>query len=197
MIVADIIGLVAFALSGVLISLYKRLDIFGVFFIASLTALGGGVIRDILAGRVPFAFTHYYPISVVVLTVIAALALKAHIREIDRKFLFVFFDSIGLCAFSVTGSLVGIEVEFNLFGVIILSIATAVGGGLVRDMLLNEVPFILKKEFYASIALLTAVIAFVFDALGILGSFTLALLFIAMLFLRLAAYKMGYQLPRV
>ncbi len=194
---ADIIGLVAFALSGVLISLYKRLDIFGVFFIASLTALGGGVIRDVLAGRVPFAFTHYYPISVVVLTVIAALVLKAHIREIDRKFLFVFFDSIGLCAFSITGSLVGIEAGFNLFGVIILSIATAVGGGLVRDMLLNQVPFILKKEFYASVALLTAVIAFVFNTLGVLNSFMLTLLFVAMLFLRLAAYKMGYQLPRV
>ena len=194
---ADIIGLVAFALSGVLISLYKRLDIFGVFFIASLTALGGGVIRDVLAGRVPFAFTHYYPISVVVLTVIAALVLKAHIREIDRKFLFVFFDSIGLCAFSITGSLVGIEAGFNLFGVIILSIATAVGGGLVRDMLLNQVPFILKKEFYASVALLTAVIAFVFNTLGVLNSFMLTLLFAAMLFLRLAAYKMGYQLPRV
>ncbi len=197
MIAADIIGLVAFALSGVLISLYKRLDIFGVFFIASLTALGGGVIRDVLAGRVPFAFTHYYPISVVVLTVIAALVLKAHIREIDRKFLFVLFDSIGLCAFSVTGSLVGIEAGFNLFGVIILAIATAVGGGLVRDMLLNEVPFILKKEFYASVALLTAVMAFVLNALGVLNSFMLTLLFVAMLFLRLAAYKMGYQLPRI
>ena len=197
MIVADIIGLVAFALSGVLISLYKRLDIFGVFFIASLTALGGGVIRDVLAGRVPFAFTHYYPILVVVVTVTAALMLKAHIHQIDRKFLFVFFDSIGLCAFSITGSLVGIEAGFNLFGVIILSIATAVGGGLVRDMLLNEVPFILKKEVYASVALLTAVIAFVFDALGILNTVTLTLLFVGMLFLRLAAYRMGYHLPRV
>ena len=197
MIVADIIGLVAFALSGVLISLYKKLDIFGVFFIASLTALGGGVIRDVLAGRVPFAFTHYYPILVVLLTVITALFLKAHIREIDRKFLFVFFDSIGLCAFSITGSLVGIEVGFNLFGVVILAIATAVGGGLVRDMLLNEVPFILKKEVYASVALLTAVIAFVFDIFGILNTFTLMLLFVGMLFLRLAAYKVGYHLPRL
>ena len=197
MIVADIIGLVAFALSGVLISLYKRLDIFGVFFIASLTALGGGVIRDVLAGRVPFAFVHYYPILVVVVTVAVALMFRKHIREIDRKFLFVFFDSIGLCAFSVTGSLVGIEAEFNLFGVIILSIATAVGGGLVRDMLLNEVPFILKKEIYASVALLTAVIAFVLDALGMLSSVMLTLLFVSMLFLRLAAYKMGYHLPRL
>ena len=197
MIVADIIGLVAFALSGVLISLYKRLDIFGVFFIASLTALGGGVIRDVLAGRVPFAFVHYYPILVVVVTVAVALMFRKHIREIDQKFLFVFFDSIGLCAFSVTGSLVGIEAEFNLFGVIILSIATAVGGGLVRDMLLNEVPFILKKEIYASVALLTAVIAFVLDALGMLSSVMLTLLFVSMLFLRLAAYKMGYHLPRL
>jgi len=197
MIVADIIGLVAFALSGVLISLYKRLDIFGIFFIASLTALGGGVIRDVLAGRVPFAFVHYYPILVVVVTVVTALMFKSHIREIDRKFLFVFFDSIGLCAFSVTGSLAGIEAGFNLFGVIILSIATAVGGGLVRDMLLNEVPFILKKEVYASVALLTAVSVFVLDALGMLGSVTLSLLFAGMLFLRLAAYKMGYHLPRL
>ena len=197
MIVADIIGLVAFALSGVLISLYKKLDIFGVFFIASLTALGGGVIRDVLAGRVPFAFTHYYPILVVIITVIAALLLKRHIREIDRKFLFVVFDSIGLCAFSITGSLVGIEVEFNMFGVVILSIATAVGGGLVRDMLLNEVPFILKREIYASVALLTAIAMFVLDRMDLLDTVTLTLLFLGMLFLRLASYKLGYHLPRL
>ncbi len=197
MIVADIIGLVAFALSGVLISLYKKLDIFGVFFIASLTALGGGVIRDVLAGRVPFAFTHYYPILVVIITVIAALLLKRHIREIDRKFLFVVFDSIGLCAFSITGSLVGIEVGFNMFGVVILSIATAVGGGLVRDMLLNEVPFILKREIYASVALLTAIAMFVLDRMDLLDTVTLTLLFLGMLFLRLASYKLGYHLPRL
>ena len=197
MIVADIIGLVAFALSGVLISLYKKLDIFGVFFIASLTALGGGVIRDVLAGRVPFAFTHYYPILVVIITVIAALLLKRHIREIDRKFLFVVFDSIGLCAFSITGSLVGIEVGFNMFGVVILSIATAVGGGLVRDMLLNEVPFILKREIYASVALLTAIAMFVLDRMELLDTVTLTLLFFGMLFLRLASYRFGYHLPRL
>jgi len=197
MIAADIIGIIAFALSGVIIAAYKRLDIFGAFFIASLSALGGGIVRDVLAGRVPFAFLHYYPITVVIVTVSAALLFRLYTKEIDRKFLFVLFDSVGLCAFSITGALVGIEAEFNLFGVVILAISTAVGGGLIRDMLLNEIPFILKEEFYATVSLCTALGVFVLERIGFNNSYTLLLLFSLMLGVRIFAYTKKVHLPKL
>ncbi len=197
MIVADIIGLIAFALSGVMIAAYKKLDIFGVFFIATLTALGGGVVRDVLAGRTPFAFSDYYPITVVMVTVVLALVFRLYAKAIDRKLLFVLFDSIGLCAFSITGALVGIEAGFNLFGIVILSISTAVGGGLIRDMLLNEIPFILKEEIYASVSIFIALGVFVLDRFGYAGNVSLSLLFFVMLALRICAYRFSIHLPKL
>ncbi len=197
MIVADIIGLIAFALSGVMIAAYKKLDIFGVFFIASLTALGGGVVRDVLAGRTPFAFVHYYPVAVVLLTVTLALVFRLYAKAIDKKFLFVLFDSVGLCAFSITGALVGIEAELNLFGVVVLAITTAVGGGLIRDMLLNEIPFILKEEVYATVSLVIALGVFVLEGLGFVGNISLGVLFFVMLGVRMYAYTQGVHLPKL
>jgi len=197
MIVFDIIGLVAFAISGVLISIYKKLDIFGVFFISTLTALGGGVLRDTIANKAPFSFTNYYPITVVFMTIIIALYFKSHIKDIDRKFLFVLFDSIGLCAFSITGALVGVEVGYNLFGVISLAISTAVGGGLIRDMLLNKVPFILKKEVYATISIMIAIFIFLFDKVGLNNNFSMMILMLIMIGIRLYSYKRDYHLPRL
>ena len=197
MIVFDIIGLIAFAISGVLISIYKKLDIFGVFFISTLTALGGGVLRDTIANKAPFSFTNYYPITVVFMTIIIALYFKSHIKDIDRKFLFVLFDSIGLCAFSITGALVGVEVGYNLFGVISLAISTAVGGGLIRDMLLNKVPFILKKEVYATISIMIAIFIFLFDKVGLNNNFSMMILMLIMIGIRLYSYRRDYHLPRV
>ncbi len=197
MIVADIIGTIAFAISGVLIAVYKKLDIFGIFFVAYLTALGGGVIRDTVADRMPFAFTNYYPIVTVFITIVLTVVLEVYKKDIDSKFLFILSDAIGLCAFSITGAMVGIEVGFNIFGVIILAISTAVGGGLVRDMLLNEVPFILKEQVYATIAVFIAIVLFSLKSFDLINSISLSLLFFVALFIRLYTYKRKYHLPKL
>ena len=197
MIVADIIGTIAFAISGVLIAVYKKLDIFGIFFVAYLTALGGGVIRDTVADRMPFAFTNYYPIVTVFITIVLTVVLEVYKKDIDSKFLFILSDAIGLCAFSITGAMVGIEVGFNIFGVIILAISTAVGGGLVRDMLLNEVPFILKEQVYATIAVFIAIVLFSLKSFDLINSISLSLLFFIALFIRLYTYKHKYHLPKL
>ncbi len=196
MIYADIIGTIAFAISGVLIAVYKKLDLFGVFFIAYLTALGGGVIRDTIADRAPFAFTNYYPIITVFITIVFTLVFKIYKKDVDNKFLFILSDAIGLCAFSITGAMVGINAGFNIFGVIILSISTAVGGGLVRDMLLNKVPFILKEQVYATISVFIAVILYILEKYSLLNSISLFILFMVSLFVRLYTYKKRYHLPK-
>jgi uncharacterized membrane protein YeiH len=198
LLVADIIGIASFALGGLLIAVHKKLDILGVVIMASLSALGGGIIRDVLADRVPFAFSHYYPSTTVILTLFIAILLKVHKQEahkVSNKFLFILFDTIGLAAFSITGAIVGIESGFNLFGVIILSFATALGGGIIRDILLNEVPLVLRKEFYGTVAILTAILMFALEHFSILSSIATTTIFIVSILLRLYAYKKGWKLP--
>ena len=127
--VADVIGIASFALSGMLTGVRHRLDILGIAIVATLTALGGGILRDALIGEMPFAFSEYYPSLTVLTVLILAIVLKLYRREeIERRFLFIVSDTLGLVAFSITGALVGIGQDLNIFGVIILGFLTAVGG---------------------------------------------------------------------
>ncbi|MCK9161247.1 MAG: trimeric intracellular cation channel family protein [Arcobacter butzleri] len=198
--VSDIIGISSFAISGFLIAYHKKLDLLGILILASLTALGGGIIRDLLADKTPFAFSNYYPSITVIISIILAIVLNLHKQEeeqINSKFLFILFDSIGLCAFSITGALVGIEAGFNLFGVVILGFITALGGGIIRDILLNEVPFILKKEFYGTIAILISLSIFILYEIEFLNTLSSLLVFGVFLTIRIVAYKQKWQLPRL
>jgi uncharacterized membrane protein YeiH len=200
LIVSDIIGIASFAISGLLIAYHKKLDILGILILSALTALGGGIIRDLLADRTPFAFINYYPSITVISAIIIAILLKLHLQEehqISNKFLFIIFDSIGLCAFSITGAFVGLESGFNLFGVIILGFVTALGGGIIRDILLNQIPFILKKEFYGTIAILISLCMFILYHSELLNSLTTLIVFGVFLTMRIVAYKQKWQLPRL
>ena len=142
--IADIVGIICFALSGFLISVHYKLDILGVFISSFLTALGGGMIRDVLADRTPYVFTTNLPVILVVATVAIALLFKLHkIDDLEGKTAFIISDAVGLVSFSITGSIVAIQNDFNFLGVLILAFLTAVGGGTIRDILINRVPSIL------------------------------------------------------
>jgi uncharacterized membrane protein YeiH len=147
-IAADILGIFAFALSGFLVGVRNNLDLLGLIIAASLTALGGGVVRDVILGRTPFAFNEYYPAITVIGTIVLALIFRLYRREqLERQWLFVISDTIGLVAFSITGALLALEAEFNFFGVMILSFLTAVGGGVLRDTMINQVPLRPHQRF--------------------------------------------------
>lgn len=197
-IAADILGIFAFALSGFLVGVRNNLDLLGLIISASLTALGGGVVRDVLLGRTPFAFNEYYPAITVLTTIFLAFTLRLYRREqIERQWLFVVSDSIGLVAFSITEALLAIEAEFNFFGVIILSFLTAVGGGVLRDVMINQVPSVLISDFYGSIALIVSIILISlagFNALSTIGVAATAMIAIT---LRLLAYKYQWHLPKL
>ena len=178
--IADIIGIICFALSGFLIAVHYKLDILGVFISSFLTALGGGMIRDALADRTPYVFTTNLPVILVVATVLIALLFKLHkIDDLEGKTAFIVSDAIGLVSFSITGSIVAIQNEFNFLGALILSFLTAVGGGTIRDILINRVPSILVSEFYATVALIIATIMFMLEEFGIrnLASITIVFIF--------------------
>lgn len=195
---ADIIGIICFALSGFLIAVHYKLDILGVFISAFLTALGGGMTRDVLADRTPYVFTDTIPVSLVIATVLISLILKLHkIDDIEGKTTFIVSDAIGLVSFAITGSLVAIENEFNFLGVLILAFITAVGGGTIRDILINRVPSILVSEFYATVAIIVGLVTYGLHLLELQSIFTLILVFIAGVALRLLAYYKNWQLPKL
>jgi uncharacterized membrane protein YeiH len=197
-IAADILGIFAFALSGFLVGVRNNLDLLGLIISASLTALGGGVVRDVLLGRTPFAFNEYYPALTVIITILFAFAFRLYRREqLERQWLFVISDTIGLVAFSITGALLAIEVEFNFFGVMILSFLTAVGGGVLRDTMINQVPAVLISDFYGSIAIIVSILLLILVQVDMLNTWGIAAIAGFAIFLRLLAYYKQWHLPKL
>lgn len=191
-----ITGTAAFAVSGYLVGFRKQLDVLGVVIVALLSAVGGGMIRDVIIGRLPLVFTNHQALVVIFLSLLAAWALRLQKRR--RKELaaaFILADAVGLAAFSLTGAQVGVSLDLNIFGVVTLAFVTAVGGGIVRDMLVNEVPVILRRDLYGSVAVLSGMAVYVLAQWHWLNAFTLNLLFGAGLLLRLTAFRWQWELP--
>ncbi|NCD12126.1 MAG: trimeric intracellular cation channel family protein [Epsilonproteobacteria bacterium] len=196
--VAEIIGTLAFALSGFYVAVKEKLDLLGVFIASFLTALGGGLVRDMLSDRAPYTFTNLMPTLLVLGVVFFSIVLKLHKKdEIEKKFYFIVSDTLGLVSFSISGALIGLQADFNLFGVILLALITAVGGGVVRDILLNRVPLLLTSEFYGTVSLLVGLILYLFAQWDVSGYLPLMAVFIFGVGLRLLAYYKQWNLPKI
>lgn len=197
-ILASWIGGIAFALSGFLVGARKDLDVMGIFILAFLTGNGGGIMRDVFIGRVPSAITDFSAIFLVVLAFIAGVCLLRFTNiDVEKRRLFIICDSLGLVAFALTGTLAGIDAGLNIIGVMVLSFLTATGGGIVRDVLVNEVPAVFRSEFYGSVAVLLALIVYGLHEYGHDSDGAIATVFAFALCLRLIAHKMGWHLPRL
>jgi uncharacterized membrane protein YeiH len=193
---AEYVGIIAFAMSGFFVGVRNHLDLLGVLIATFLTALGGGIIRDIILNKVPFTFTYNYPAIMVTAVMLLLIIFKFHKRNsLENKMLFIISDSIGLVSFSISGALLALENHFNLAGVIALAFITAVGGGIARDVIINEVPFVLKTGFYGTISIIIAVILYIFFLLHITSFFTISILFGSALTLRLVAYYAKWSIP--
>ena len=194
--IADIIGIISFALSGFLIAVHYKLDILGIFISAFLTALGGGIIRDTIANKTPYVFSENLPIILVITTLIISFIFKLHkITDLEGKTTFIISDAIGLVSFAITGSLIAIEANFNFLGVLILAFLTAVGGGTLRDILVNKVPSILVSEFYGTVAIIVGLITYSLHIFHEINLFSLTILFSFGVALRLFAFYRKWSLP--
>lgn len=192
-----IIGTAAFAISGYLVGVRKRLDLLGVLIVTLLTAIGGGMLRDVLIGRIPAVFTQHTALITISITLIFAWLLKLQQRQ--KKILttlFLLADSLGLVAFTITGAQMGLTLGLNPFGVVMLGFATAVGGGIIRDMLVNDIPMILRKDFYGSVAILIALALYVLHHGDWVNPLTLNILLWGGYALRLLAHYRQWTLPR-
>lgn len=195
---ASTVGSVAFALSGFMAGARKQLDVMGVFILAFLSANGGGVVRDLLVGRSPTIMQSALPFWLAAGTVILALALRLQRNaSVERNRIFIVSDAVGLVAFGITGALIGIEKRLHLFGVVTLSFLTATGGGIARDVLVNDVPLVLREDFYGSVALLLGIGVFALHWAGLMNPTSLSMVFAAGLVLRLFAHERGWKLPTV
>lgn len=194
--IAEYIGIIAFAMSGFFVGTRNHLDLLGVLIATFLTALGGGIMRDITVNKIPFTFSHDYPAIMVTSVMIILIVFKFHRRNsIENKALFILSDSIGLISFSISGALIGIESELNMAGVIAMAFLTAVGGGIARDVIINEVPFVLKTGFYGTIAILIGAILYMLDQFYTISFSTITLLFFVSLSIRIIAYYKKWAIP--
>jgi len=194
--IAEYVGIIAFTMSGFFVAVRAKLDLLGVLIATFLTALGGGIIRDIAVDKVPFTFTHNYPALIVVVVLLLLIITKFHKRNsIENKPLFIISDSIGLISFSISGALIAIEHHFNLAGVIAMAFTTAVGGGIARDVIINEVPFVLKTGFYGTISLLIGAILYFLNTFEKISFLSISILFIISFILRLVAYYKKWSIP--
>ena len=194
----SLIGSAAFAVSGYVVGIRKQLDLMGLFIAAMLPAYGGGAIRDVLLGQPPAVLSDmsafYLVCGVVLLSTIFRLGKRQRVEGLGW---FIISDSIGLVAFAITGALMGIDAGLSLFGVMVLGFVTAVGGGILRDVLVNETPVVLESDFYGSIALLIGAGLYGLHAIGKDGDMVIAAVFVTALALRLIAYRKGWHLPKL
>jgi uncharacterized membrane protein YeiH len=164
LLVLDIVGIAVFAVSGALAAVDKKLDMFGVIFLAVATALGGGFMRDALLGATPAAaLTDWRYLATPALAGLIVFYVHPSVARWSRLFLLV--DAAGLGLFAVAGTRKAIDFGVGPLGSSAIGILTAIGGGIIRDILVREIPHVLHREIYATAALLATVVVVVGDRL--------------------------------
>jgi len=153
----DLAGTFVFAISGATAARQRNLDLFGICAIAYVVACGGGIIRDLCIGAIPPAgMTTWYYLATALIAAVMTVSLYPIVQRINQPVLL--FDAAGLSLFAITGAQKALSYGHNGEVAILVGITTAVGGGVLRDVLLNRIPVILEREIYASAALTGALI---------------------------------------
>lgn len=206
LLIMEWIGTISFAVSGALVAIRCSLDLFGVITVGCITAVGGGIIRDILIGNIPPKI-FYNPMILLVAVVTSILVfLIAYIYRNKFKQIRetvdtvnVFFDALGLAAFSITGVEIACvaSLEKNALLVITLGVITGVGGGVLRDVLVNEKPYVLTRHIYAVVSILGCCFYY---TLSVQFGYKVTATFFVVIFvvvMRLLAAKFRWSLPKI
>ena len=201
----DILGTVAFAVSGALVAISGSLDLFGVVFVGCITAVGGGILRDVLMGRFPPDIFSATPVlALAVLTSIFVFVLsycKRKSFDDFKKRLDVinnYFDAAGLAIFTVIGVEKAGEAGFggHFVFVICMGLLTGVGGGVLRDILVDQTPSVLQKHIYAVASLVGAIVYF-FGKLFFDRTVAILISVVLIVLMRLLATGFRWQLPKI
>lgn len=190
----DIIGTMAFAVSGALTAMNKRLDPFGVFIIAFVTAVGGGTLRDILIGRTPVGWMR--DLNYVYMIIGGYFLAIIFRKKLDRLRTSLFlFDTIGLGVFTLIGLERGLATNLHPVICIALGTMTACFGGVTRDILCNEIPVVFRREIYATICIVGGILFFVLKYWNLQNDVLYLIVSCIMISIRLMAVKFKWYLP--
>jgi len=191
----DLLGTVAFAASGALTGIRKQMDLLGVVMLGVVTATGGGVLRDVLMNSLPpFCFKNEVYLYLAVGTSLAVFIAPHHIEQ--RRTVLLMLDALGLGTFAVIGTTKALTYQLGFMGAVIMGVMTATCGGLVRDVLCNEIPMILQREIYASACIIGCTVLYIGTKAGITESIALTASALIIIAIRGAAILNGWQLPR-
>ena len=194
LLVLNLVGTFAFGLTGGILAVRKKMDLFGVLVLSVATGLGGGITRDLTLGRVPPATLVDWRFLAV--AIVAGLLVFIDFRQIVRWSRFVTaFDALGLAIFTVTGTRIALSVGLGPVPSVLLGMLTGIGGGALRDILAAEIPLVLRSEVYAVASLLGAIIITVANAAQVLGPAVEILAAAAVFILRMISVWRGWKIP--
>ena len=194
--VLDIIGTFAFAISGALVASKKDFDLFGVIIIAFVTAVGGGMTRDVLINAHPINWIgdlNY--IWTIMAAVVFTFLFKSKIAPLSKTMFL--FDTIGIGVFTLLGTQKGLSYDLHPFIAVVMGMVSSVIGGVIRDVLTNEVPLIFKKEIYASACLAGGAMYLVTNHFQLSENIQFISTIVTVIVIRTLAVKFHLKLPKI
>lgn len=192
----DMVGIIACAIAGTTLALHKKFDFFGCILVSMVNAIGGGTIRDVMLDRHPlFWMTDLNYVIVITLTSLIYQVFFYHYQKFDWTL--KFFDAVGLAAFSVIGLKVGLSFGAHPMIAVMMAVLTSIAGGIMRDMICNEIPLVLQKEIYISASIIGSLLYLALAHLGV-GSHLQDTLTLATIFaVRILAIRFDWHLPSI
>ncbi len=194
--ILDYLGTAAFAITGASKAIAHKADIFGIIVLATVVGVAGGITRDIIFGRFPTAFSDPIYVSITVIMGVAMFFLYSYFKK--RMNIWLIFDAIGLGVFSIIGASIAYQiVGLDFFPMLFAGVITAIGGGILRDVFVRDIPIVFVKEVYAVASIIGIVIFYAILSYG--GDMQVASIIgiIAATGIRLLAMKYKWNLPKV
>jgi Predicted membrane protein len=194
--VTNVLGIIAFSVAGSLKAIERRMDLLGVLTLGFSTSLAGGIIADVLLGKVPPSnLTEVQYPAIAIVSSALTFAFFRKVSKLRRPLLYA--DALGLGAFTASGASLAYSVDPNPVLVTLVGTITAVGGGVLRDVLANEVPLVLTRDFYATAAIIGSLTYYALAYLGLFRGYLTAVVLLLTFALRVAAIRRNWRLPTV
>lgn len=191
--VIEILGTLAFAISGIRHAAAKHFDWFGGFVCGFAVAIGGGTLRDVMLGLPPFWMTSPLYIVCTIVAQIFVISFSRMLKRLDNAWFF--FDTLGLASFTITGIQKTIECGYPFWVAIIMGCITGAAGGVIRDVLLNKTPVVLRKEIYAMASIVGGLLYWVLTDMNVNMAITGVATFVFIVTIRILAVKYHISLP--
>ena len=191
--IIEILGTLAFAISGIRHAAAKHFDWFGGFVCGFAVAIGGGTLRDVMLGLPPFWMTSPLYIVCTIVAQIFVISFSRMLKRLDNAWFF--FDTLGLASFTITGIQKTIECGYPFWVAIIMGCITGAAGGVIRDVLLNKTPVVLRKEIYAMASIVGGLLYWVLTDMNVNMAITGVATFVFIVTIRVLAVKYHISLP--